>query len=273
MVSLRTILSKKMPDGSQPEEPFDAMAFAYQQTEWYNNAEGHLDQEDGYDCPICRNKGYLRVVTEEGGIPNAWMRPCQCQKVRQSIRQMRRSGLQHIIQDYTFAKFQATEPWQQKLKAAAQAYAQSLEGWFFFGGQSGSGKTHLCTAICRKALHQGKQVRYMLWRDDVSRIKAVANQGEEYNAAIAPYKHAELLYIDDLFKTGRSFDSRSPRQAPHHRLQRVRAGRPDPDRRVPGRPHRRAGQEPLRAWPGPGEELSSAGVGCEKSLPPKRKAL
>ena len=148
--------------------------------------EGHLDQEDGYDCPICRNKGYLRVVTEEGGIPNAWMRPCQCQKVRQSIRQMRRSGLQHIIQDYTFAKFQATEPWQQKLKAAAQAYAQSLEGWFFFGGQSGSGKTHLCTAICRKALHQGRQVRYMLWRDDVSRIKAVANQGEEYNAAIAP---------------------------------------------------------------------------------------
>ena len=198
MVSLRTILSKKMPTGSQPEEPFDAMAFAHQQTEWYNNAEGHLDQEDGYDCPICRNKGYLRVVTEEGGIPNAWMRPCQCQKVRQSIRQMRRSGLQHIIQDYTFAKFQATEPWQQKLKAAAQAYAQSLEGWFFFGGQSGSGKTHLCTAICRKALHQGKQVRYMLWRDDVSRIKAVANQGEEYNAAIAPYKHAELLYIDDL---------------------------------------------------------------------------
>ena len=198
MVSLRTILSKKMPTGSQPEEPFDAMAFAHQQTEWYNKAEGHLDQEDGYDCPICRNKGYLRVVTEEGGIPNAWMRPCQCQKVRQSIRQMRRSGLQHIIQDYTFAKFQATEPWQQKLKAAAQAYAQSLEGWFFFGGQSGSGKTHLCTAICRKALHQGKQVRYMLWRDDVSRIKAVANQGEEYNAAIAPYKHAELLYIDDL---------------------------------------------------------------------------
>lgn len=116
MVSLRTILSKKMPTGSQPEEPFDAMAFAHQQTEWYNNAEGHLDQEDGYDCPICRNKGYLRVVTEEGGIPNAWMRPCQCQKVRQSIRQMRRSGLQHIIQDYTFAKFQATEPWQQKLK-------------------------------------------------------------------------------------------------------------------------------------------------------------
>lgn len=110
---------------------------------------------------------------------------------------MRRSGLQHIIQDYTFARFQATEPWQQKLKAAAQAYAQSLEGWFFFGGQSGSGKTHLCTAICRQALHQGKQVRYMLWRDDVSRIKAVANQGEEYNAAIAPYKHAELLYIDE----------------------------------------------------------------------------
>ena len=111
MVSLRTILSKKMPTGSQPEEPFDAMAFAHQQTEWYNNAEGHLDQEDGYDCPICRNKGYLRVVTEEGGIPNAWMRPCQCQKVRQSIRQMRRSGLQHIIQDYTFAKFQPSRLW------------------------------------------------------------------------------------------------------------------------------------------------------------------
>lgn len=212
MVSLQEILSRKRPVGSPPEvQPFDALAFAHKQAAWYNAAEGHLQEEDGYDCPLCRNKGSVRYVTEERGVPQFWMRPCKCQKIRQSIRRMQRSGLKDLIRDYTFARFQATEPWQQTLKTAAEAYAQTLEGWFFLGGQSGSGKTHLCTAICREALLQGREVRYLLWREDITRIKAVANQAEEYAAAIEPYKRAEVLYIDDLFKTGKSPDGRDQR--------------------------------------------------------------
>lgn len=211
MVSFQAILPKKMLAGSQPEEPFDAVAFAHKQVAWYNAAEGHLQDEDGYDCPLCGNKGQVMYLTEERGIPQTWVRPCKCQNVRKSIRRMQRSGLKHMIRDYTFDRFQAEEPWQKTLKAAAQRYAQTLDGWFFLGGQSGSGKTHLCTAICREALLRGQEVRYMLWREDVTRIKAVANQAEEYAAAIEPYKRAGVLYIDDLFKTGKGPDGRDQR--------------------------------------------------------------
>lgn len=193
------------------DEPFDAVAFVHKQVAWYNRSEGRLHEEDDFVCDLCRNKGQIMLVKEENGVPKTWMRPCKCQKTRATIRRMRRSGLKNMIRDYTFDQFQTTQPWQSALKAQAQDYAKTLDGWFFVGGQSGSGKTHLCTAICREALLRGQEVRYMLWREDIGRIKAVANQAEEYAAAIGPYKRAEVLYIDDLFKTGKTYDGRDQR--------------------------------------------------------------
>jgi DNA replication protein DnaC len=68
-------------------------------------------------------------------------------------------------------------------------------------GSVGSGKTHLCTAICGALLDQGKFVRYMLWRDESVKLKAIVNDGE-YEAEIKPLKNCQVLYIDDLFKGG-----------------------------------------------------------------------
>jgi DNA replication protein DnaC len=120
---------------------------------------------------------------------------------------MKRSGLKDIIKDYTFDKFIDTEPWQKAVKAAAMEYAKHPEGWFFLGGQSGAGKTHLCTAICREFLLAGKQVRYMLWRDDIVKIKGAVTDSVEYSNAIDKYKRVDVLYIDDLFKTGKAADN------------------------------------------------------------------
>ena len=71
---------------------------------------------------------------------------------------------------------------------------------------SGCGKTHICTAICREFLLHESEVVYMLWRDDIVRIKAAITDSEEYSGEIQRYKQAETLYIDDLFKTGRGQD-------------------------------------------------------------------
>jgi DNA replication protein DnaC len=115
--------------------------------------------------------------------------------------------LKDIIKDYTFDKFVASEPWQKSIKAAAMDYADNPEGWFFLGGQSGAGKTHLCTAICREFLLAGKRVMYMLWRDEIVKLKAMVNDSDEYRELIDRYKHADVLYIDDLFKTGKDKDN------------------------------------------------------------------
>jgi DNA replication protein DnaC len=169
----------------------------------FNKTEGNRHEEDGYDCRLCRNKGYIIEIRP---YYNGWQQVqvnCKCVDIRNSILRMKKSGLKNIIKDYTFDKFEASEPWQQTIKNAAQEYAKHPEGWFFLGGQSGAGKTHLCTAICRELLLSGKRVKYMLWRDEVVKLKGAVTESDEYTKLIDEYKNTEVLYIDDLFKTGK----------------------------------------------------------------------
>lgn len=178
----------------------------------YNKDTGTLNEADGYNCKICLNKGWImRAGQDERGVWTTFNRQCKCITTRQTIKKMRQSGLKDIIRDYTFDKYETTDEWQRKIKEAALEYSKSPDGWFFIGGQSGAGKTHICTAICRDFLLAGKEVIYMLWRDDVVRIKAVANDSQQYGDQIDRFKRAEILYIDDLFKTGKAPDGAKQR--------------------------------------------------------------
>lgn len=183
-----------------------------------NNTTGSRDQEDGYDCKLCKNKGYIaKLVEHEDGSYSHCMTDCKCVEVRNSILRMKRSGLKDIIKDYTFEKFQDKEPWQKTIKNAAMEYAEEPQGWFALCGQSGAGKTHLCTAICRKFLLSGKKVVYMLWRDEIVKIKEAAkgsDENDELKNLLERYKTADVLYIDDLFKTGRAIDNSLPKPTP-----------------------------------------------------------
>lgn len=185
-------------------EPMSARDYEQFKVDGLNNTEGNRHLEDGYNCPVCKNKGYVfKVVEYEDGSYSHVCSDCKCAETRRSIMRMKRSGLESSIKNCTFDKFEATEPWQKSVKAAAMAYAQNPEGWFFIGGQSGCGKSHICTAICREFLLQGRQVIYMLWRDDIAKLKALAMDPEERDKTISQFKKAEILYIDDLFKTGK----------------------------------------------------------------------
>ena len=189
---------------------FDLTPKEYEQfkVDSLNNDAGTRNEQDGYECKICKNKGFVaKLVEKPDGTYSHCFADCRCVEIRNSIMRMKRSGLKDIIKDYTFDKFEAQEPWQTAIKTAAMEYAKQPEGWFFLGGQSGAGKTHLCTAICREFLLAGRQVRYMLWRDDVVRIKAAVTDSEEYSRAIDEFKRVDVLYIDDLFKTGKAADN------------------------------------------------------------------
>lgn len=178
----------------------------------FNSSQGNRNEEDGYDCRICNNHAIIAKLVEnpDGSFTHTFV-PCRCEETRRSILRLKKSGLKNIIKDYTFDKFEDSEPWQKTLKEAAMAYAHQPEGWFFLGGQSGAGKTHLCTAICRDFLLAGKRVVYMLWRDEIVKLKGSVNDGEEYGKLIDKYKKAEVLYIDDLFKTGKNSDGEMQR--------------------------------------------------------------
>lgn len=164
------------------------------QMELYNTQEGNLR---GHDCRVCRNKGYV-MIQEEG---YAALKSCECLKARQSKTIIEKSGLKKLIHEYSLQNYLAKENWQRIIKDTAERFLQDPEThWFFIGGQVGSGKTHICTAIVNELMNQGKEALYMLWRDESVRLKAVSNDGE-YSKLIEPFKTKEVLYIDDLFKS------------------------------------------------------------------------
>lgn len=199
MEPVKNILPMVNATGRTFDSP-DFLKMAHVRVDSYNASAGTLDQEDGYNCDLCRNKGQVQYVRENGGVPTEWSMICKCMKTRATIRRMKRSGLGNVIKEKTFDRFQAVEPWQEKIKAAAMAYAKEPNGWFFMGGQPGCGKSHLGAAICRHFLLDGMAVVYMSWLDDAAVLKTRKNEAN-YGELIGRYKEADVLYIDDLFKT------------------------------------------------------------------------
>lgn len=194
MEHLRNIL------GLNTEHTFDQVAWEQKKADDYNASTGNLNELDGYDCPTCKNKGTIMEVEVQDDWPRPRMRDCKCMAMRYTIARMKRSGLQNIITECTFEKYEELDPWHKDAKQRARAYAAKPSGWFFMGGQSGAGKSHLCTAICRAFLLRGERVQYMMWVDDSARLKGIVNDGAEYVQEVDRFKKAPVLYIDDLFK-------------------------------------------------------------------------
>lgn len=163
----------------------------------YNAGKGDLDVFDGYNCTLCNNKGYIMYL--KSGYE--YFKTCKCMEVRATIRNMERSGLKNIIKDYTLDKYETDEDWQKNIKRKAIQYVKEDEpNWWFINGNSGSGKTHICTAICREYLLKGKTVKYMLWKEESTVLKACVNDYEIYEKKMGQLKNAEILYIDDFLK-------------------------------------------------------------------------
>lgn len=162
-----------------------------------NRVQGKLD---GYDCPECMNRGYFHRVDEQG---RRYLEECKCMVIRRNRDRIRRSGLSDMLSRYTLESWQVKEPWQKKAADLVRRYAAAPSGWVLMAGPPGTGKTHLCTALCGMLMESGVDTRYMLWRDVSVRAKAVVNDEESYNRLIDPLKKVRCLYIDDLFKTGK----------------------------------------------------------------------
>lgn len=151
---------------------------------------------DSVDCPVCGNSGVV-VREDEDGI--RWARECDCMKQRRSRKWIQKSGLADLLGRYTFSSFTTPDNKRARIKYAASEFCKDEGGWWFIAGRPGSGKTHICTAICGELLKQ-KEVRYMLWRDEIVKIKASLLNNAAYEAALAPLKRVPVLYIDDFLK-------------------------------------------------------------------------
>ena len=159
----------------------------------FNDTSGILT---GYDCPRCKNKGFIMHYGEAGYS----MSECSCSKVRHSLKLIENSGLRALIERYTFDAYKTDTALREELKNKAKSFLADFFGkWFFMGGQPGSGKSHLCTAIVGSLLREGHAARYMMWRDDGTRLKSLVNDSG-YDKEIRDLQNTEILYIDDFLK-------------------------------------------------------------------------
>lgn len=173
----------------------------------YNESEGNLNQIDGYECKLCKNRGDIAFVQENRGQYYETLKDCKCKPIRRSIMRMKRSGLESVIHRYTFDSYQATDQWQQLMKSRSVEFVQDERAnMLFFGGASGSGKSHLCTAVTAYYLRKGKSAYYMLWKDEATRLKSIVMDDEAYQKAIHALKTVDVLYIDDFWKPVKTKD-------------------------------------------------------------------
>lgn len=179
-------------------EPLTSEQFQEKQARWMNDCVGNMNLRDGVECDKCKNKGLVFSIVN-GELKS---RECSCMKKRRTLRRAFESGLNDVLSEYTFPKYIATEEWQIGIKDKAMLFCKDDDAkWFYIGGQSGIGKSHLCTAIAGYYIKHGKDVRYMLWRDDVVKLKQLSNDYVGYQELMQPFKDVDVLYIDDMFKS------------------------------------------------------------------------
>ncbi len=174
---------------------FDPEKLAQKKLKTLLDEEGTLP---GFRCEKCKNRGSIPRLREDLTFV---YRQCDCMDMRRTLLRMEESGLGDVLNDYRFSSFQTPEPWQRSAKEAAVSYANDPKGWFFIGGQSGSGKTHLCCAIAGQLMRAGKRLVYMPWCQDAPKLKLGRYEDKAAIALLENIKTAPVLYIDDLLKT------------------------------------------------------------------------
>lgn len=190
-------VTRMMPRSEIPpvKIPQNNAEFMQWQCDRYNSITGDLQ---GYDCPECLNRGYFQAVKDDVIV----QRECRCMNIRRNLIRLKKSGLTDYTARFTFENFETPQDWQERAKSIAMKYvSENPDKWLFFGGQSGCGKTHLCTAVCMEMMSQEKDVRYVLWRDIVHYLEGNRFNEEKYNSKIIELQDIEILYIDDFLKT------------------------------------------------------------------------
>ena len=166
-----------------------------------------------YKCNLCNDKGYIattlsgekKKLTDVLSSQIDYVLPCKCQLEKQMYSKMKYSNIElDQYEKKSFETFKRDTEEADKMYELAYKFLESDAQGVGFFGKSGTGKTHICTAICNELAKRGVQHRYFNYRTDIQRLKALVYKHEDYNALINDFKMATVLYIDDLFKLSKN---------------------------------------------------------------------
>lgn len=183
---------------SQAQQPKNSKITAYDlmMLEFENSRVGGLTE---CNCTECKNRGYIYRLNDDGFLI---ARECRCMPERRYIRMMESSGLGAVYKKFTFDAYKADTDFRKNCKGLAMQYVlDSSNAWLMFSGQSGVGKTHLCTAICSELAKCGRQIVYVQWKRVLAKLMQTKFKETEQDEILAELQNADVLYIDDFLKT------------------------------------------------------------------------
>lgn len=152
-------------------------------------------------CQKCGDTKLIPVVRFYPGMNKYYfgLDRCNCINAESVKMAISESGLEREIGLKTFATFKTDSEFQKVIKAKAYEYLKAVKEnkrpWFYIGGQSGAGKSHICIAIANRFLQNNYRLKYMRWVDELRLIKSNFSTGK-----LQEFKECDVLCIDDLFK-------------------------------------------------------------------------
>lgn len=167
----------------------------------YNESVGNLNAEDGIDCIICKNKGWIQVI--EGNYEPH--RRCKCLERRESFKKAKQSGLGEYL-NKNIDDYIVSEPWQEQCFDKMHKFITkhcSNNTWFVALGQSGCGKTLICSIISNYLLFVAKRkVYYLTWTDFIGQLKRdmMGEKTNEVSVYLDKVKKVDVLFIDEMLK-------------------------------------------------------------------------
>ena len=152
-------------------------------------------------CPRCYGAGWLRPDVPFGHPSFAKRTPCECRRAevaaKQGQRLMALADLTDEMIEYTFVNFQ--QALQPEAYAAAHAFAHDADAppWLFMEGMTGTGKTHLMSAIAHVLLEQQRQVVFRVVPALLDWFKA-GFDADDFQVRFDDICQVEVLLLDDL---------------------------------------------------------------------------
>lgn len=153
-----------------------------------------------YECPICKDSGFVDC------------RMCECMHRELVLEGFRSSGIGRLIDRQSFENFsleyyRTSESDYQRMKVNLEAAIEFSEtappayANLLLCGSTGLGKTHLSSAIAKRVIERGFDVKYESVQNvlaDFEHDRFRSGYGSELESRSQVYLDTELLILDDL---------------------------------------------------------------------------
>lgn len=170
-----------------------------------------------YKCDICKDTGFTYFEKEDKwGKKHLTARFCKCRIDEINQNRIKKANVSQLFAKCTFYNFKENNEKQKEVKKRCiEFYIQGIDDsipsdekavFLLLSGQAGRGKTHLAVATLNNFIANSYKALYTNYKELVRTLSQHALDNKAFNEYMQKCKQADILLIDDLFKSSNEQD-------------------------------------------------------------------